>query len=59
VGTKNPVEIENAGFRSVRDINPASKFSRGNIVTSPLATLNLLYSAKSSCDVKSRYGNVP
>ena len=32
---------ENAGFRSVREINPISKFSSAcSIVTSSLATLN-------------------
>jgi hypothetical protein len=28
VDTENLVRIENAGFRSVREINPVSKFSR-------------------------------
>jgi len=28
VDTENSVLIENAGFRSVREINPVSKFSR-------------------------------
>ncbi len=28
VDTENSVRIENAGFRSVREINPVSKFSR-------------------------------